>query len=71
MAVVQKYNGYRRDIAEVAAMLKPYHNQVIENTPADANLARPPKQAKTGAANPNFVPKPNHFKIPTVKKKKG
>lgn len=67
LAVVQGYNSYRRDIAEVAAMLKPYHEQVVANTPPNAKLAKPPQTAKTGTADPNFVPKPNQFKIPTVK----
>lgn len=67
LAIVANANVYRRNIATVAAMLEPYHTQVIDNTPPDAKVARPPKTAKTGAPNPNFTPKPSGFKIPVVK----
>ncbi|MFK0733106.1 MAG: hypothetical protein ACFKPT_25205 [Gloeotrichia echinulata GP01] len=65
LEVVQAYNGYRRNIVSVAAMLEPYHQQVIENTPLDAKSAKPPETVNIGNADKNFVPKPDKFKIPT------
>jgi hypothetical protein len=64
---VKTYNTFRQYIAEFAAVLKPYHKQVQEQTPAGAKLPVKPDHPDFGKPDPNFDPKPSDFEIPGAK----
>jgi hypothetical protein len=68
LATVQTYNQFRRAIAEYAAMLKPYHEQVQQDTPPGSSFLHTPspEKAKFGTPDPAFDPKPDAFKVPDL-----
>ncbi|HKK29816.1 MAG TPA: hypothetical protein VKA18_05410 [Alphaproteobacteria bacterium] len=67
LEIVQTYNKFRRDVAELASVLKPYHEEVKAKTSSSDPIAKPPKKVTPGKADPSFTPKPGDFTIPTIK----
>lgn len=63
-AVVRKYNAFRQAVAELASVLKPYHEQVRQESAARSGRAAAPSSPTFGRPDPRFDPRPEDFAVP-------
>ncbi|HEX5734540.1 MAG TPA: hypothetical protein VF131_17025 [Blastocatellia bacterium] len=66
--LVNKYNKFRKFIAEFASTLKPFHDQIRQETLPDSKEPVVPKNPNFGEPDPNFDPNPNDFTVPALPK---
>jgi hypothetical protein len=63
---IKTYNVFRQYIAEFAAVLRPYHEQIRQSTPPDAKTPVLPQNPNFGKPDPSFEPNPNDFTVPSL-----
>jgi hypothetical protein len=70
VALVKKYNAFRKFIAECAAVLLPFHEQVRQATSPGSKTPAVPPNPKFGTPDPKFDPKPGDFVVPSPIKRR-
>jgi hypothetical protein len=61
---VQHYNQFRRQVASLAAVLKPYHDEIAHDTPFGSALPVKPSVPRLGTPDPAFDARPRAFTMP-------